>query len=93
MAQTFSLVVLVRIELTDKFSVTMLSQPDTLVSVLVYVPAAVYHWPFQRYGNWLLQMLALVVPVSVELTVRFNVATLSQPAALISVFVYVPVVE
>ena len=81
------LVVLVSVVLTVRFRVTILSQPDALTNVFVYVPAAVYDCPFHIYGNWLLQIFVLVVLVKVELTVRFSVAMLSQPAALISVFV------
>ena len=39
--------------------------------------------PFQVYGNWLVQMVALVVLVSVGLTVRLRVAIESQPVALV----------
>jgi len=46
--------------------------------------------PFQVYGNWLEQMVVLVVLVRVGLTVRFRVAIESQPAALVKLAVYVP---
>ena len=39
--------------------------------------------PFQEYGNWLVQMVVLVVLVSVAVTVRLRVAIESQPAVLV----------
>ena len=39
--------------------------------------------PFQLYGNWLVQMVVLVVLVNVGVTVKLRVATESQPAALV----------
>ena len=39
--------------------------------------------PFQVYGNWLLQMVVLVVLVKVALTVKISVAMESQPLVLI----------
>src|SRR6202166_2263046 len=61
-------VVLVSVALTVKFNVAIESQPLALVRFAVYVPAALIVWPFQRYGNWLLQIVVLVVLVSVGLT-------------------------
>src|SRR6266571_1660091 len=46
--------------------------------------------PFQLYGSWLLQIVALVVLVTAGLTVKFNVAIESQPLTLIRLAVYVP---
>ena len=46
--------------------------------------------PFQLYGNWFEQIAVFVVLVKVELTVRFNVATESQPATVFRFAVYVP---
>jgi hypothetical protein len=83
-------VVLVSVALTTRFNVATESQPLTLVRLAVYVPAALIVWPFQEYGNWLLQIVVLVVLVSVELTVKFRVATESQPLAEIKLAVYVP---
>ena len=42
------------------------------------------------YGNWLVQMVFLVVSVNMLFTVRINVVIESQPAALVSVSLYVP---
>ena len=77
------LVVLVKVGLTVKFRVATESQPAALIKLAVYVPAALMTWPFQLYGNWLVQIVVLVVLVKVEFTVRFKVATESQPATLI----------
>ena len=68
----------------------MLSQLAMLISVAVYVPAAVIVWPFHVYGNCVVQIVTSVVLVSVLLTVRFNVAVLSHPAALVRFAVYMP---
>ena len=40
-------------------------------------------WPFQLYGSWFEQIVVLVVLVNVGFTVKFKVATESQPAALV----------
>jgi hypothetical protein len=77
------LVVLVSVALTVKFNVAMESQPLALVRFAVYVPAALIVCPFQEYGNWLLQIVVLVVLVSVALTVSTNVAIESQPLTLV----------
>jgi hypothetical protein len=82
--------VLVSVALTVKFRVATESQPLTLVRFAVYVPAALMVWPFQLYGSWLLQIVVLVVLVSVALTVKFRVATESQPLTLVRFAVYVP---
>src|SRR4030095_2940685 len=68
----------------------MESQPAALIKLAVYVPAAVIVWPLQVYGNWLLQIVVFVVLTRVGFTAKFNVATESQPAALIKLAVYVP---
>ena len=49
--QMVMLVVLVSIEFTTNSSVAIESQPETLLSVSLYVPAAVNALPFQLYGN------------------------------------------
>jgi len=81
------LVVLVRVGLTVRFRVAMESQPAALVRLAVYVPAALIVCPFQLYGNWLEQMVVLVVLVNVGLTVMLRVAMESQPATLIKLAV------
>ena len=75
------LVVLVSVGVTTRFRVAMESQPVALVRLAVYVPAVLMDCPFQVYGSWLEQMVVLIVLVRVGLTVRFNVATESQPVA------------
>src|SRR5436305_928576 len=87
LVQIVVLVVEVTVALTARFSVATESQPAALVSVAVKVPAALMVCPFQVYGNWLVQIVVLVVEVTVALTARFSVATESQPAALVSVAV------
>ena len=84
------LVVLVNVALTVNTNVAIESQPDTLVRLAVYVPAALIVCPFQVYGNWLLQIAVLVVLVKVGLTVNANVAIESQPLMLVKLAVYVP---
>ena len=44
-------VVLVKVELTVRFSVAIESQPAALVRFAVYVPAALIVWPFHVYGS------------------------------------------
>src|ERR1044072_56739 len=66
------------------------SQPLLLVSVSLYVPAALMFVPFQLYGNWLVQMVALVVSLSTLFTVRIKLVIESQPLLLMSVSLYVP---
>ena len=85
--QIVVLVVLVNVVFTARINVAMLSQPEILFKVFVYVPAAVMDCPFQLYGNWFVQIVVLVVLVNVAFTARFNVAMLSQPDALVSVLV------
>jgi len=90
LVQIVVLVVLVKVEFTVRFKFATESQPAALIKLAVYVPAALIVWPFQIYGNWLVQIVVLVVLVKVEFTVRFKFATESQPATLIRFAVYVP---
>ena len=90
MEQMVVFVVLVNVELTVRFKVAIESQPAALVRLAVYVPVVLIVCPFQVYGNWLEQMVVLMVLVSVGLTVKFNVATESHPAVLVRLAVYVP---
>ncbi len=48
----------------------MESQPAALISVSLYVPAALYVLPFQVYGNWLAQMVAVCVPVTAWINIQ-----------------------
>ena len=84
------MVILVSVWLTARINVAIESQPDTLVRLAVYVPAALIVCPFQVYGSWLVQIAVLVVLVTDGLTVRFNVAMESQPLAAVRLAVYVP---
>ena len=49
------------------------------------MPAVLYWVPFQVYGNWLAQMVVLVVSVNVLFMVKINVLMESQPAVLVKV--------
>ena len=49
--QMIAFVVLVRIGFTTNSSVAIESQPETLLNVSLYVPAAVIVLPFQLYGS------------------------------------------
>jgi len=83
-------VVLVSIEFTTNSSVEIESQPEALLSVSLYVPAAVIVLPFQLYGNWFEQMVVFVVLVRIEFTTNSSVEIESQPETLLSVSLYVP---
>src|SRR5437762_1006754 len=83
LSQTVVFVVLVIVAFTIKFNVAMESHPATLIKLAVYVPAALIVCPFQVYGSWLSQIVVFVMLVSAAFTTKFNVATESQPAALI----------
>jgi hypothetical protein len=83
-------VVLAGVAFTIKFKVAIESQPAVLIKLAVYIPAALMFWPFHVYGSWLSQIVVFVVLVTVEFTVKFNVAMESHPAALIKLAVYVP---
>jgi hypothetical protein len=74
---------------TVRFSVMTLSQPAALASVAVYVPDVASDCPLKPYvfGE---QIVWLIVEALGWFTVKFNVMTLSQPAAFVSVAVYVP---
>ena len=70
---------------TDKLNVAELSHPAAFTRpVLVCEPAPVNMNPFQVYGNNSEQTARSVVELVDSKTVRFKVAALSQPAALVS---------
>ena len=46
--------------------------------------------PFQLYGNWLVQIVVLVVSLKILFTVKMRVLIESHPALLVSVSLYVP---
>ena len=81
---------LVNVAVTIRLREAMESQPAIDLRFAVYVPAALMLCPFQLYGNWLVQIVVLVVLVNVGVTVRFKVAMESQPAAVVRLSVYVP---
>ena len=90
LAQIVVFVVLVRVAFTIRFKVATESHPAALIKLAVYVPAALIVWPFQVYGSWLSQIVVFVMLVNVAFTIKFKVATESQPAVLIRLAVYVP---
>jgi hypothetical protein len=61
------------------------SQPLLLVNVSVYVPAAFMVLPLHVYGNWLVQMVVLVVSLNMLLTVRMRLIIESHPLLLVRV--------
>jgi len=75
---------------TLKFKVAILSQPPALLKVAVKVPASVQLFPFQLYGNSLAQTEILVVENVGNFSVKFKVARLSHPAALVKLAVKTP---
>src|ERR1044072_2063908 len=90
LVHTVALVVSLRILFTVSMRLIIESQPALLVSVPLYVPAALMFVPFQLYGNWLVHTVALVVSLSTLFTVRMRLVIESQPALLVSVSLYVP---
>ena len=76
LAQIVVLVMLVTASFTTRFSVAMESQPAALMSFTSYEPAAVNLLPFQINGNWLAQMVILVVLILVGLIIIINVVTI-----------------
>ena len=54
------------------------------------MPAVVMTFPFQLYGTWEAQMVRLVKLVAVGLTVRFRIATESQPVDAKRFAEYIP---
>src|ERR1044072_1865535 len=85
LVQMVVLVVSLSTVFTVRMRLMIESQPALLVSVSLYVPAALILVPFQLYGNWLVQMVVLVVSLSTVFTVRMRLMIESQPALLVSV--------
>ena len=83
-------VVLVTSGFTVKFNVASESQPADDVSVAVCEPAAENVKPFHEYGSRLSHIVIAVVLVTSGFTVKFNVASESQPADDVSVAVCEP---
>src|SRR6266404_1744853 len=78
--------------LTVKFSVAAVSQPPVVDgTVVLYVPAALYSWPYQVYGSCAVQIVISSVFVISPFTVKFSVAAVSQPPVVDgTVVLYVP---
>src|SRR5438876_7136518 len=78
--------------LTVKFSVAAVSQPPVVDdTVVLYVPAALYCWPYQVYGSCAVQIVISSVFVNKLFTVKFSVAAVSQPPVVDgTVVLYVP---
>src|SRR6266511_2689549 len=75
-----------------KFNVAAVSQPPVVDgTVVVYVPAALYCWPYQVYGNCAVHIAMSSVLVNKLFTVKFNVAAVSHPPVVDgTVVLYVP---
>ena len=86
-------VVLVTSGFTVKFNVASESQPADDVSVAVCEPAAKNVKPFHEYGSRLSHIVIAVVLVTSGFTVKFKVASESQPADDVSVAVCEPAAE
>ena len=84
------LVVSLKILFTVRMRLIRESQPLVLVRVSLYVPAVLMLVPFHKYGNWLVQMVVLVVSLNTLFTVRMRLVIESQPLLLVSVSLYVP---
>src|SRR5689334_5688744 len=80
LVQIVVFVVLVSVAVTVKLRVAMESQPAIDFRFAVSVPAVCTFGLFQLYGNWLVQIVVLVVLVNVGVTARLRVAMESQPA-------------
>jgi len=92
LVQTVALVVSLSTLFIVRIKLIIESHPLLLVRVSLYVPAVLILVPFQVYGNWLVQMVALVVSLSTLFTVRMRLMIESQPLRLVRVSLYVPAV-
>src|ERR1044072_8241677 len=92
LVQMVTLVVSRNTVFTVRMRFVIESQPLLLMRVSLYVPAVLMLVPFQRYGSWLVQMIALVVSRNTVFTVRMRLMIESQPALLTRVSLYVPAV-
>ena len=81
--------VILVVELVDgftcRFKVATESQPSDDVSVTEYDPLASYRLLFQVKGSSVSQIVMLVDEAVIGLTIRFKVATESQPRDEVSV--------
>ena len=76
--------------LTIRSIVTIESQPEALLSVSEYVPAAISDFPFHVYGNWFSQIVIVELFLMTLVTISSIVEIESHPDALLSVSEYVP---
>jgi hypothetical protein len=90
LVQMVVLVVSLNTLFTVNIKLIIESQPLLLVRVSLYVPAALNCVPFHVYGNWLVQMVVLVVSLKTVFTVKIKLMIESQPLLLVSVSLYVP---
>src|SRR5690242_7249534 len=74
----------------NRCKVTTLSHPDTLVSVIVAVPAVLSCCPCHVNGKLFWHTVAVVSPVTACVMNRCKVTTLSHPDTLCNVVVAVP---
>jgi hypothetical protein len=82
--QMFALITPVDVARTIRFKVTTESQPVEFINVSRYELVVFKFIPLNKYISFE-QMLALMTPVDVGRTIRFKVATESQPAELVKV--------
>src|ERR1044072_3129702 len=85
LVQIVALVVSRNTVFTVRMRLIIESQPALLTRGSLYVPAVLMLVPFQRYGNWLVQTVALVVSLSTLFIVRMRLIIESQPLLLIRV--------
>src|SRR6478672_13233416 len=75
---------------TIKFKVAALSHPTLLVRCFTWLPAALNVSPFQVYGRPEGQIVIVETELLAAFNVRFKVAALSQPPAVMIWAVCVP---
>src|SRR5688500_9394803 len=85
LVQMVALVVSLRTVFTVNIKLMIESQPLLLMSVSLYVLAALVLMLFQRYGNWLVQIVAIVVSLRTVFTVNIKLIIESQPLLLVRV--------
>ena len=85
LVQTVALVVSLSTLFIVKMRLIIESHPLLLVRVSLYVPAVLNCVPFQVYGNWLVQIVALLVSLSTLLIVSMRLIIVSHPLLLVRV--------
>ena len=84
-----ALITPVDVEGTVKFNVTTESQPVEFTKVSMKLPEVFKLTPLNKYVSFE-QMVALMTPVDVGRTVKFNVTTESQPVEFTNVSMKLP---